>query len=91
MYVMRVDILDTDSRDAIYGGTHSANLFGAILPADRCTWTIGTDTDNGVVGYNVGNLSYNTGSSVVQVTANGSTGFQLGYIGKNGRFVPISG
>ena len=77
-----------------------ANNTTHILPADRCSWSVVTDaeaatpTSSGSLGYSVNNVIFYTGHAA-GVSVEGGTGAtanvtRLGYIGKSGRFVPIS-
>ena len=60
---------------------------GTIWPADRCTWqsTYSSTTDQ----YEISSPLFYNGSSATGVSL--GTAVQLGYIGKSGRFVGISG
>ena len=59
-----------------------------IFPADRCVWNQADSNDDG--GYVITGFRYvgeNTTNSEVSTSGNVLT---LGYIGKTGRFVPIT-
>ena len=71
-----------------------------ILPADRCSWSVvpestaATSTQSGGAGYGINNVIFYTGHAA-GVSVEGGSGAtanltRLGYIGKTGRFVPIS-
>ena len=58
---------------------------GRIYPADRCTWTQSDSADGN--GYIIEEAFFFDGTSS---TGTGITNPLLGYIGKSGRFVPIT-
>lgn len=66
----------------IQGSTSS--LTNHLFPADRCVWLQDDDTDGR--GYIIRNVQFFPGDAP-GVTVNNA---RLGYIGKSGRFVPIS-
>jgi hypothetical protein len=74
MYVLQAT---TVAAEGITAGTH-------IFPADRCVWT---QTDvAGTAGYSISNARFiGNGANTHPLTA-----ARLGFIGKSGRFVPIS-
>ena len=60
-----------------------------ILPADRCIWHILPSTDADTKGgYRVSDVVFYDGNSTDPSAQTGD--FRLGYLGKSGRFVPIS-
>ena len=79
---------------------NSVTLFGEAnfegtryLPADRCLWEQVSDSDG---GYSVENVRFFAGNNANGVlfatTGTGTINYntRLGYVGKSGRFVPIS-
>ena len=58
-----------------------------ILPADRCIWT---QSANSSGGYDISAVHYADGSGAPTSLAGTGRTFELGYIGKSGRFVQIS-
>ena len=61
-----------------------ANASGVLYPADRCTWTHSYDSTT--QQYDIDTVTFYGVDSTIDVGSNAT----LGYIGKSGRFVPIS-
>ena len=77
------------------GGHDLAGTVGSVLtayfPADRCSWE---QTANSNGGYDITNARFFAGNDADGVALGSTTGVtavvELGYIGKSGRFVPIT-
>ena len=66
--------------------THAATVV-FVLPADRCAWT---QVANARGGYDITNARLMFGAVEGGQIAAPISNPELGYIGKSGRFVPIS-
>ena len=81
MMMIRVQLGGTP----LLGYTANQEFF---LPADRCTWRQTYDGDANQ--YSVINVMYYPGNAAAVPIAGVGTTTHLGYIGKSGRFVPIT-
>lgn len=54
------------------------------FPADRCQWIIEDSTDG--VGYAISNARFHPNTGALETITNP----RFGYIGKTGRFVPVT-
>ena len=59
-----------------------------IFPADRCTWVQADSGDS--VGYRITSARFFPGNTAAAGVTISNTNVELGYIGKSGRFVPIT-
>ena len=86
MYVIEVQV-----RAGNITGLHIENGQTHIFPADRCTWVSNEDASG---GYFINDVVFFTGDAAGVELAGGSGAttnkFTLGYIGKTGRFTPIT-
>ncbi len=65
---------------------HTRSSTTTIYPADRCTWQIVQDTN----GYHIESVSF-VGAPATAVALNTTADVvAFGFIGKSGRFTPIS-
>ena len=82
MYVIQVA---GDTEDAVIGKT-TTNV--VLVPADRCVWTT---TYNSTAGaYQLSNVRFYDGNAANGNALENNHDYQLGYVGKSGRFVGIS-
>ena len=84
MMVIRGDLDQTERRALFDDNTLTGGATGVIFPADRCTWTYGT--------YNEASNTYVVEDAAVIGSTKSYliTNAELGFIGKSGRFVPMT-
>lgn len=86
MYVIQVSGTNTDN---VIGKSATNQV---IVPADRCVWvqayneSATANNDH----YTISTVRFYDGSTANGTALNASNTYQLGFVGKTGRFVPIT-
>ena len=87
--MMMIRILNVSGSDGTIAGMPIPNGEAALFPADRCAWTFNYNA--AANEYQITDARFYDGVATggVDLVVTGFSG-HLGYIGKSGRFVPIT-